>query len=205
MYRLTTLLVAEAPGAPPPTELDRGIALLRDIPEDITAMPMLSRLADVIPIADLLVGGGVLILVVLIHAAGVRSVSNHVARRVEAILRHPSAWHADLLMASIIFLLLALHLFEVFVWSAALVWTGLVTDWRSAGFFAGNTYTTIGYGNFILPLRYQMVAPIMAISGLFTFGWSGSVLVDYVRRIQQIRDAAEASKHPAAEKHPENN
>ena len=97
-------------------------------------------------------------------------------------------------MGSIIFLLLALHVFEIFVWSCALVVSGLIPNWHDAGFFAGNTYTTIGYGNFVLSAEWEMVAPIMAISGLFTFGWSGSVLVDYVRRIQQIRDAAHAKK-----------
>ena len=81
------------------------------------------------------------------------------------------------------------------MWSCALVFSGLVPNWHDAGFFAGNTYTTIGYGTFILSPAWEMVAPIMAISGLFTFGWSGSVLVDYVRRIQQIRDAVHARKH----------
>lgn len=187
-----------------PAELEQGIELLKEVPEDALAMPMLHRLADVIPVADLLFGGGILILIVLIHALGVRTVSNHVSRRITAVMRHPSAWHSDLLMASLVFQLLALHLFEVFVWAAALVQSGLVSNWRSAGFFAGNTYTTIGYGSFILPVRYQMVAPIMAISGLFTFGWSGSVLVDYVRRIQQVRDKAYALKHPESAKHPKN-
>jgi len=203
LISLPTLSIVGTTAAPSPTHLyNRELELLRGIPEDFEAMPMLSRFADVVPIADLVLGGGVLILVVLIHGAGLRGVNNHVGRRVDAILRHPSAWHADLLMGSIIFLLLALHLFEVFAWSAALVGTGLVNDWRAAGFFAGNTYTTIGYGNFILPLRYQMLAPIMAISGLFTFGWSGSMLVDYVRRIQQIRDAANALKKPEVPKQP---
>lgn len=187
-----------------PTGLEQGMEVMREIPEDILAMPLLHRLADVIPAADILFGGFVLIVVVLIHAVGVRIVSNHLSRRVAAVMRHPSAWHSDLLMASLVFQLLALHLFEVFIWAVALVESGLASDWRAAGFFAGNTYTTLGYGEFILPLRYQMVAPIMAISGLFTFGWSGSVLVDYVRRIQQIRDKAYALKHPGRAEHPDN-
>jgi len=188
-----------------PTELEQGVDLLKAVPEDVLTMPMLHRLADVIPVADVLFGGGILILIVLIHALGVRTVGDHISRRITAVMRRPSAWHSDLLMASMVFQLLALHLFEVFVWAAALVESGLVSDWRSAAFFAGNTYTTIGYGSFILPVRYQMVAPIMAISGLFTFGWSGSVLVDYVRRIQQIRDKAYALKHPTNSKHSEGN
>jgi len=35
-----------------------------------------------------------------------------------------------------------------------------------------------------------MLAPIMAISGLFTYGWSGSVLVDLIGRCQKIKEAA---------------
>jgi hypothetical protein len=37
-----------------------------------------------------------------------------------------------------------------------------------------------------------MLAPIIAISGLFTFGWSGSILVDLVGRCQKIKDVAAA-------------
>jgi len=68
------------------------------------------------------------------------------------------------------------------------VYGGLLTSWRAAGFFAGNTYTTVGYGNFVLPAGWEMLAPIIAMSGLFAFGWSGSVLVDIVSRCQRIKD-----------------
>ena len=72
--------------------------------------------------------------------------------------------------------------------------SGLVRDWRAAGFFAGNTYTTIGYGTFILPFAWRMLAPIIAISGLLTFGWSGSVIVDLLGRCQKIKDAELAQR-----------
>ena len=100
----------------------------------------------------------------------------------------PQIWRADVLMASSVFMLLALHLLETVVWAASLVYGGLVPSWRAAGFFAGNTYTTVGYGNFVLPPGWEMLAPIIAMSGLFAFGWSGSVLVDIVARCQRIKD-----------------
>ena len=107
------------------------------------------------------------------------------------ILAKPARW-ADALMSGTVLMLLSLHLIEIFLWTAALVYSGLLSDWRTAGFFAGNTYTTVGYGNFLLPLGWKMLAPIIAISGLFTFGWSGSVLVDLVARCRKIKDAAGA-------------
>jgi hypothetical protein len=129
-----------------------------------------------------------------VHAAGVRSVTSHVATRSAAIMLRPTLWRADLLMGSIVFLLLALHVTEMMIWAAALVYSNLVADWRTAGFFAGNTYTTVGYGDFVLPNGWRMLAPIIAMSGLFTFGWSGSVLVDFVQRINKLRDAAGAAR-----------
>ena len=174
-----------------PGTLERGAA-------DIAQLPLFEHLSAVMPAADLFFGGAMMILIVLVHAAGVRTVTTHVLRRTQVIMQRSTRWEADLLMASIVFMLLALHVVEICIWSAALVYSNLVADWRSAGFFAGNTYTTVGYGNFILPDGWRMLAPIIAMSGLFTFGWSGSVLVDFVRRINEVRDAVgNATSRPA--------
>jgi hypothetical protein len=185
----STLFAADTTSTSPdvlqqiPGTLERGVT-------DIADLPLFEHLSAVMPAADLFFGGAMMVFIVLVHAAGVRAVTTHVLRRTESIMQRPSRWQADLLMASIVFMLLTLHVTEMFLWAAALVYSNLVPDWRAAGFFAGNTYTTVGYGNFILPNGWRMLAPIIAMSGLFTFGWSGSVLVDFVRRLNQIRDAA---------------
>jgi Ion channel len=160
------------------------------VSHDISQFPLLQHLSEVMPAADVVVGAAMLILIMLMHAAGVRATSNHVLHRSGVLLAEPSSWRADVLMSSTVFALLGLHLLEMTAWALALVYSGLVPDWRAAGFFAGNTYTTVGYGNFILPDGWKMLGPIIAISGLFTFGWSGSVLVDLVGRCQKIKDAA---------------
>jgi hypothetical protein len=163
-----------------------GVA--EQIGRDIGDLPFLQHLAQVMPAADVAFGGGMLLFIMVIHAAGVRAVTGYVARRTRALVARPRAWRADVLMATSVFMLLILHLAEIVVWATSLVWGGLVPSWRAAGFFAGNTYTTVGYGNFVLPAGWEMLAPIMAMSGLFSFGWSGSVLVDIVARCQRIKD-----------------
>ena len=168
------------------------------IGRDISDLPLLQHLAQVMPAADVAFGGGMLLVVLIIHATGVRIVTNYVAHRTQAILARPRTWRADVLMATSVFMLLSLHLIETIAWAASLVYGGLVTSWRAAGFFAANTYTTVGYGNFVLPAGWEMVAPIIAMSGLFAFGWSGSVLVDIVARCQRIKDAVAGRTRPAA-------
>jgi hypothetical protein len=173
-----------------PGAVESGVANIEALPRDIEQLPLLQHLMAVIPAADLVFGGAMLLLIVIFHAAGVRFVTSHVAHRSQLIMQRPTAWRADLLMSSMVFMLLTLHLVEIVIWAAALVYSGLVVDWRAAGFFAGNTYTTVGYGTFVLPGGWHMLAPIIAISGLFTFGWSGSVLVNLIGRCQTIKDAA---------------
>jgi hypothetical protein len=176
---------------------DSTVVVIEDVvSRDISRFTFLQHLSEVMPAADLLVGGAMLVLIMLVHAAGVRATSNHVLYRSAVIMRRPTSWRADLLMSSTVFALLGLHLVEMIAWATALVYSGLVPNWREAGFFAGNTYTTIGYGTFILPNGWKMLAPIIAISGLFSFGWSGSVLVDLNTRCQKIKDAA-AARTPA--------
>jgi hypothetical protein len=179
--------------------VERGAESLEAVPGDIAQLPLLQHIAAVMPVADMLFGGAMLVLIMLVHATGIRVVTSRVVHRSQRILLRPAMWRADMLMSEGVFMLLALHVLEIFLWASALVYTGLVPNWRVAGFFSGNTYTTVGYGSVVLPSGWEMLTPLIAISGLFTFGWSGSVLVDLVRRCQVIKDAvvntpAEASK-----------
>jgi len=169
--------------------LEAGAAGIDALPREIGDLSAIQPLLQVMPVADLTFGAGVLIVIMLMHAAGVRTVGNHVRHATLRIMARPASWRADLLMSSVVFALLALHVLEIIVWAAALVFAGLVPDWRTAGLFAGNTYTTLGYGAYVLPRGWGMMSPLIAISGLFTFGWSGSVLVDLVARCQRIREA----------------
>jgi Ion channel len=156
---------------------------------EVSDLSVFQHLTQVMPAADFFVGGGMLLLIVLIHAAGMRTLTNTFERRIQPLAQRPSTWKPDVLMSGVVMLMLMLHLLEIFVWSAALVYGGLVDNWRVAGFFAANTYTTVGYGNFVLPDGWHMLAPIIAMSGLFTFGWTGSVLVEIVRRCQEAKGA----------------
>ncbi len=163
---------------------------LEAVPREIAQLPVIQQMTEVVPAPDLLFGGAMLIVIMFIHATSIRFTTNRLIHRSEIIMLRPTRWRADLLMSGTVFALLGVHLVEIFIWSAALVYSGLIADWRIAGFFAGNTYTTVGYGGDILPIGWRMVAPIIAISGLFTFGWTGSVLVDLIGRCQKIKDAA---------------
>ena len=183
-----------------PIEAQQELAKVEALSEQL---PLIQHLTAVMPVPDFFFGGGMLLVIVLVHATGMRTLTDRFEKRLLTFGIMQSTWRPDALMGLVIFLMLLLHLFEIWLWAAALVYSGLVQNWRAAGFFAANTYTTVGYGNFLLPDGWHMLAPIIAISGLFTFGWTGSVLVEIVRRCQEIKTAAfkarlENSRKPPA-------
>lgn len=170
-----------------PAEAQGELAKVESLGAEV---PLIQHMVDVMPVPDFVFGGGMLLLIVLIHAAGMRMLTDRFEKRALTFGIMQSTWRPDILMGWVVMLMLLLHLLEIWVWSAALVYSGLIVNWRAAGFFAANTYTTVGYGDFLLPEGWHMVAPLIAMSGLFTLGWTGSVLVEVVRRCQEIKSAA---------------
>jgi len=145
-----------------------------------------NALSQALPLPDLLFGGSVLVLVIMFHAFWTRLITGAVLKRSQDIRSRGLIWHADLLFVMSILSLLAVHLSEVLLWSTALVIGQIVNDWARAAYFAANCYTALGEP-FSLPHAWRMVPPIIAISGIFTFAWTASVLVDFVSRYNDMR------------------
>ena len=157
---------------------------------------MVRQLGDAVPVekifpfADLLFGGGVLVGVVLVHGLLMRMVQSRVATGYVRLQKAPVVWKADVMLAVSVLALLASLVLEMILWTAAVMNMGFFRDWPAAAYYVANTYTTLGYGSVMLPEQWRMVGPIMATSGLFTFGWTGSVLVDVVGRVGRVKDLA---------------
>jgi hypothetical protein len=176
----------------------QGPQIVTDAERDAEQVSQVIPILQALPAGDLIVGGVMLVLIVVLHGVSMRLVMGHVLKRVRVVALHPTEWSADVLLSGAILMLLTVHLFETGLWTTLLVRSHLVKDWREAGYFAANTYTTLGYGTVILPPPWKMLAPIIAISGLFTFGWTGSVLVDIVGRVNRLKDLAENRTPPPA-------
>jgi hypothetical protein len=73
-------------------------------------------------------------------------------------------------------ILLTSHLLQIYVWGLALNLYGVIDSLHKAMVYAGSTYTTVGFITDPLPTQWQLLSIIMAVSGLFAFGWSTAVV-----------------------------
>jgi hypothetical protein len=143
--------------------------LLRQIPSDFTLAAAIG------------IGSIILVCLVLFHGMGIHwIVSFH--KRGEARLRagRPHLFAALVLFGAAVFLLLSLHIIGVIWWAIVLTHLGLIKTTKDAIYFCANAYTTLGYGQVDLDPQYRIISPIIGISGLFTFAWTTSALVNMV-------------------------
>ncbi len=160
-------------------------------------------LTQALPLPDLVFGGAMLVLVIMFHAICMRFITGAVIGRFVAIRSRPSLWRADSVFALTVFAVLAVHLSEVLLWSSALVVSHIVDDWARAAYFAANCYTALGEP-FSLPHAWRMLPPIIAISGIFTFAWTASVLVDFVSHYNELRAEILTRHQGQSADHPHN-
>jgi Ion channel len=166
---------------------------------DISAL--LARIPDEYkPMAALGIGSFMLVGLALFHGAGLHLIFIQQKRRERRLrLGRPSILAGALLFGWSVFLMLSLHIVEILIWAFALTHMGLVKHAYDAIYFCANTYTTLGMGSVDVDIHWRNISPIIGISGLFTFAWTTSALVDVVssngRLLEQLEEEREQEMH----------
>lgn len=147
-----------------------------------TLEPALTTVQEVVgatpsPLEELGLGVLVLIVVITFHGWAMARVNGLFNSEIARLADHTPDWRYSLLTAVGIGLLTATHLIETLIWSVPILGMGILGSLRDTYYFVLESYTTLGASSILLPEAWRLLGPMIAISGLFTFSWTGSVLV----------------------------
>src|SRR5689334_3857513 len=137
-----------------------------------------------LPIAALLVA-----VTVAVHAAGFGLVLNRLLRT-----RHAPPTRAGAitwLLIRVAWLLMLIHVAEITVWALFYWCRHCLPDAESAFYFSGVTYTTLGYGDLVLPEPWRLLAPIEALTGILMCGLSAGLFFATVTAIYLPREKSQ--------------
>jgi len=123
---------------------------------------------------------------VVIHTAGLLGLFEWLLGRRASLGRQTGRTHYTLLIVSVLAITL-LHLAETAVWAASYRWWGLFSDFETALYFSLGSYTTIGYGDIVLPQRWRLLGGLEGISGVLLCGLSTAFLFAVVSELFQTR------------------
>lgn len=88
-------------------------------------------------------------------------------------------------------------LIEVGVWATSYLLLGALQGLETALYYSMVTFTTLGYGDIVLPDRWRLLSSFEAANGIIMFGWTTAVVMAVVqrafasvlKRIHEKRDA----------------
>ena len=135
-----------------------------------------NAIRDVFNLQALLMGGLVLVICVVIQSLFVLLAVSKCKPNIQLLMSKNKTFLAHFIFLLGIVILLASHLLQIYVWGLSLNLYGVIDSLHNAMVYAGSTYTTVGFITDPLPTQWQLLSIIMAVSGLFAFGWSTAVV-----------------------------
>src|SRR5262245_29740668 len=123
----------------------------------------------------------------VIHVAGIVLLGEYLLRRRERIEARKGLTYAGGLLIFIFSVLIVLHLLEATIWAGFYAWRGLFRDFETSLYFSLTSYSTLGYGDVLLPANWRLLGTIEGISGVLLCGLSISFLFVIVTALFQFR------------------
>ena len=157
---------------------------------------LLSKIPDEYkPLAAFGIGSLMLVLLVMFHGVGLHLIFVQQRRRERRLrMGRPRVLAGVILFGMCVFLMLALHMVEILIWASALTFAGFISRSADAVYFCANAYTTLGKVTLDVSNQWRNISPIIGISGLFTFAWTTSALVNVVRLNGQLLEQLEGER-----------
>ncbi len=129
--------------------------------------------------------GAVVALVALtlsIQSAGMAALIHWVRADVERGIHRLGAFRSGVLMVRFTSVIVGLHLVQVVLWAGFYRWNCL-PSWETAFYFSAASYSTVGYGDLLLPRMWRTLGPIESITGVLMCGLSAGFLFSIVTRL----------------------
>ena len=84
------------------------------------------------------------------------------------------------------------------MWAWQIWSSGLIPALRDSYYFVHENYTTPGDNTVSLPKAWRLIGPVIALSGLFNFGWTASAFVNMTSEPWTAPRSAASTDDPAA-------
>ena len=135
-----------------------------------------------ISVAALIVSG-----CLLLHVAGLLLMAEWLLQRREYLERKGARIAFGILMILLFSGIMLLHTIETGLWAVFYHTRGLFKDFETSLYFSLTSYTTIGYGDVLLPQRWRLLGAIEGVSGVLLCGISTAFIFAVMSAMFQIQ------------------
>lgn len=140
--------------------------------------------------AELVSAFAIVAVCVVIHITGMASLMALLLRRRAQINRNRRLIKSSLLLIVVFAIVILLHLAQTMIWAAFYHSRSLFNSYETSLYFSLKTYTTIGYGDVLLPERWRLLGGIEGLSGVLLCGVSTAFIFAILNALFQTRPQA---------------
>jgi hypothetical protein len=138
-------------------------------------------------LASTLVAAVILPVTILIQAIAHALMVRFVAWLLRVGYAGPTFWHNLAVIMGVGLILLTALLGQVAVWAGAFLLCGALPDYATAFYHSAVNFTTLGYGDIVLPAGWRLLGPLEAANGVLQFGLSASAMFAVTSRLLELR------------------
>jgi hypothetical protein len=132
---------------------------------------------------ELVAGLLLVVLMVLIHGAGVVGATKLLRLEDRTLRAHRLNVKAFRLLTSIALCLFGLHLFEITVFAIFYLGVGALQNLETALYFSASAYSTLGHPDLNFPDEWRLVGAVEGLVGFLLIGWSTAVFITDMNKV----------------------
>lgn len=134
-----------------------------------------------------------------LHCVGITTIIEWLRRvLIRDTNKHGPSYSAVLVVKSMAAIII-LHGLAILLW-AGFYRTRCFPSWELAFYFSASSYSTVGYGDLVLPSNWRLLGPLESITGVLMCGISVSVLFALVTHLLD-RDTESSLTNPTEQSH----
>ena len=136
---------------------------------------------------QLIIGTATMIATVLTSAIFAYVAMECIFRTSPWIVRRPHNLRFLFVMVGVLIGTIAAITACVWVWAATFYWLEALPDLETSLYFAFASFTTLGFGDVLLPIEFRLLSGMAATNGLLLFGIYTAFLVEIMRRVREAQ------------------
>lgn len=133
---------------------------------------------------QLFIGTELILATVVIAALGFWAAEGLVSLVGFWLIRPPHAPKLALTLLVTVLMVLSILTLSVWIWALAFVYLGVFDTLEPAAYFSIVAFTTLGFGDILLPQEWRILGGLAAANGLLNMGLYTAMLVEILRRVR---------------------
>ncbi len=126
------------------------------------------------------------VLTVVIHFVGLQFFIRILNSGGRSLKLHDSLLAQFVLLIIVVLGLVFIHALQIWAYAVLYILLGALPDFETALYYSTTAFTTVGFGDVVLPHSWRFIGAIEAANGFILFGWSIAFLMSMTGKLRSF-------------------